>query len=169
MTPAPNPAAGILDQHIQRLQNIQPFNIYSVSPEGAVAEWYPITGEVVRDLILYHFDVETQLSVVSAQIMHWGRLTSQAQRVCEIEERKFRQWKAKQYLAGIEGQDKKPSDKVLEAQYRTHPEYDVLSRAVERAAEAASSAQYVVDAFKAKKDALIRFARMSRDQMGPNY
>lgn len=169
-TPVPNPASSLLDSLIQRLQNIEPFNVHTIDQDGNVLPWYDVTGpEIVGDVVVRHYDLETQVRAVSGHIMQWGRLTAQAQRVVEIEERRFTQWKAKQYLAGIEkAEGKKPSDKVLEAEYRTHPEYEVMRQRVERAAEAANSCDAILLAFKAKKDALIKFARVARDQ-GSNF
>jgi len=160
----------LLDQYIQRLQNVEPFDIYTIDSTGTPIPWYEVTGEIVQELVVSQHDLETQVRVVSGQIAQWGRLYAQAQRVVEIEERRFTVWKAQQYLAGIEAAvGKKPSDHTLEARYRVHPEYGAMREAVERATEAAHATQAILEAFKAKRDALFRFARISRDQTGSTF
>ena len=163
-------APDLLDQYVQRLQNIDPFHISSITDEGKVAPWYDVTGEIVGEVVVKQGDLETQIRAVPGQIAQWGRLHAQACRVAQIEERKFVVWKAQQYLAGIEAAgDKKPSDKILEAKYRVLPEYDVLRNISEKAEEAANATYAILEAFKAKRDALSRFARSARDQNGPTF
>lgn len=166
-TPLPNPASAELDQRIQTLQNMDPFNIYSIHADGTVEPWYEVGGAIVRDLVVHPADLETQVRVVPAQIAQWGRLVAQAQRVVEIEKRRQRQWDARYYLKAIEEatQDggKKPTEATLDAMRRADPEYEVWRQRVERAAEAAQAAAGILEAFKAKKDALVRFARIQRD------
>lgn len=161
-----------LDEHIQRLQNIEPFNVYSVSDAGDVAPWYEVDGAIVQSLVVYPQDLPTQVSAISAQIMHWGRLTSQCKRVWEIEERLFRVWKAQQFLRlTMPPKDadgwKKPTVAATEATYRTDPDYNRLYNAVERAEEAYNSAMAVLDGFRAKRDMLRAYAMRSRDDSAP--
>lgn len=152
----------LLDQYIARLQNIRPFNIYNIDDQGNVNPWYEVTAEVVRDLIIQTYDLQTQVQVISTQIQFWGRMESQAKRVWQIEERNYRRWRDGQYLAfsqppndPIEAKDwKKPTEKKIEALYRQTPEYDQYWAAVERAEEAFNAAHAILEGFRAKKDML---------------
>lgn len=145
-------ADNALDQYIQRLQNIEPFDIYAVKADGTVAPWYTVTGDIVRDVVIREDSLAAQVEAVSAQVLHWGRHAALAKRVWEIEEREYRVWKAQRYLEAVKGAEKKPTEAVIEATYRTHPEYSIKAARVERAEEAFNAATAVLEAFKAKRD-----------------
>ena len=160
-----------LNELIQKFQNLPSFTVKALGPDGSPMDWYTVhPGELVLDLVIREEDLMGQISTLSTHIMNWGRIASLAQRVWEIEQRRFRTWKAQQYLAACtkpddwtptekdaKGNDKswsKPSDKAIEASYRIHPQYAVLEQQVESAAEAYNCAQSFLDAFKAKRDML---------------
>lgn len=161
----------LLDQYIARLQNIRPFNIYNIDDQGNVNPWYEVTPEVVRDLVIQTYDLQTQVQIISTQIQFWGRMESQAKRVWQIEERNYRRWRDGQYLAlsqppndPIEAKDwKKPTEKKIEALYRQTPEYDQYWAAVERAEEAFNGAHAILEGFRAKKDMLRSHVYRSRE------
>ncbi len=159
-----------LDHHISRLQNMEPFNVYSVSPEGSIEPWYDVAGfSIVSDLVIQEQNLAEQVQIVSAQIAHWGRHASQCQRVHDIEERHYRAWRSQFYLdvrigkRELEGSDKKPTEKETEAMYRVDPEYAVYQNNIERAKEAHDAAKEIVNAFKAKRDMLRAVVRRSGD------
>lgn len=145
----------LLDQYVQRLQNIEPFDIYAVRPDGTVAPWYTVTGDIARDIVIREDALAAQVEAVAAQVMHWGRHAALAKRVWEIEEREYRVWKAQRYLETLKNAEgKKPTEAFIEATYRTHPEYGPRATRVERAEEAFNAAQAILEAFKAKRDML---------------
>ena len=152
----------ILDQYIARLQNMRTFNIYTIDEKGNVGPWYDVTSDIVKDLVIYDYDLGTQVSSISAQIQFWGRMESQCKRVWQIEERNYRRWRDHQLLALSRPPDdpeeakgwKKPSEKHIEAMYRQMPAYHKRWEAVERAEEAFNAAHAILEGFRAKKDML---------------
>jgi hypothetical protein len=161
-----------LDQCIARLQHLEPFEIQAVGPDGAPQPWYVVTGDIVRELVIYEPTLAEQVQSIAAQLGHWGRLAAQAKRVWEIEERAFRQWKATQVLALSEPPDnpeqarvwKKPSEARIEAAYRTSGAYADWSARVERAEEAFNAATAIVEAFRAKASVLRWAVFKGRDE-----
>ena len=155
----------MLDQIIQRLQNISPFDIYSVTADGQVAPWYTVDGSIMQDLVIRDIDLAVQVQSISAQIAFWGRMVAQTKRVWEIEERNYRAWRSRftvKQLSPAEG-DKAPSMAKVEALYRASPEYAKFQNATERAEEAHESSKSIFDAFKAKRDMLRASIYRSRD------
>jgi hypothetical protein len=162
----------ILDQYIQRLQNIEPFNIYSVDAKGQVAPWYEVTGEIVKDVVLNENDLSIQVETVSAQIQHWGRMAAQCKRVWEIVERDFRIWKAEHHIALTTPPDspdawKKPTEKRIDAEMRTKPEYVTFYDESIRAEEAYNAANAVLDGFRAKRDMLKQYVYRHAENAAP--
>lgn len=156
------------DAIVQRLQNLAPFNVYQITPDGTMAPWYEVPGEIIKDVVIHAEGLATQVQVVAGQVAHWGRITAQAKRVWEAEERKYRVWKARQYLESVDPKRKpngwkKPTEKAIEAGYRLHPDYEALQLAIERAEEAYNSAQTLLDAFKAKQFALTSAVKRNAD------
>jgi hypothetical protein len=151
-----------LDAYIARFQNIPSINIHAVADEGQNAvPWYEVQMQtVVADLVVNELTIPSQLSVVTAEIQKWGRFSALTKRVWELEERRYRAWRSEFYLKAIDATDKpkewkKPTEAVVEAMYRTQPEYHRLQARVERAEEAFNTAEGVLQAFRAKKDVLI--------------
>lgn len=147
----------LLDQYVQRLQNMSPFNVYVVNADGSVAPWYEVTGEIVKDVVLREDALALQVASIASQILHWGRHAAQCKRVWEIEERQYRVWRAKKILdLSTPPTDdkgwKKPTESVIEATYQAHPEYSAYYARTERAEEAYNASMAIVEAFKAKRD-----------------
>lgn len=161
----------ILDQYVARLQNVRPFNINNISDKGEVGPWYEVTAEVVRDLVIQSYDLETQVQTISVQIQFWGRMEAQCKRVWQIEERNYRRWRDAQVLALSQSPNdpdeakswKKPTEKRIEALYRQMPEYDDHWAAVERAEEAFNGAHAILEGFRAKRDMLRSFVYRSKE------
>lgn len=151
-----------LDQYVARLQNVRPFNIYTIDASGSVAPWFEVTAEVVHELVIQTYDLQTQVQSISVQIQFWGRMEAQCKRVWQIEERNYRRWRDAQILALSNPPSdpeeakswKKPTEKRIEALYRQMPEYDQYWAAVERAEEATNGAHAILEGFRAKKDML---------------
>lgn len=159
-----------LDTVISRLQSMHSFNIYEVTPEGKVQPWYEVTPKsVVPDLVINENNLLEQVQTISARIAHWGRLAAQCKRVWQIEEREYRKWRDSYYLDTIQTAEsegkKKPSDKVIEAGYRTHPIYDAMYSATERAEEAYNATLAILDGWRMKKESL-RIAAYRRNEDG---
>lgn len=155
----------MLDQYVQRLQNIEPFQIHAIKTDGTIAPWYTVDGSIVRDLVIRETDLGLQVQTVAAQIAHWGRMVAQTKRVWEIEERLYRVWRSRFYLSKIVPKDgeKKPTEKAIEAMYRTDEEYAKLQKAIERAEEAYETARSIYEAFRAKRDMLRATVYRSKD------
>jgi hypothetical protein len=166
----------ILDQYIARLQNLHSFNVFAIQKNGTVEPWYEVTGLIVKDLVIEEATLGQQVQTIGAQITHWGRLAAQCKRVWEIEERDYRRWRDYQILKMVEPPAnpepakvwKKPSEAVIEATYRTDPDYVKWNQKIERAEEAYNAAIAVQDGFKAKKDMLMRYVVRYRDETQPH-
>lgn len=152
----------MLDQYVQRLQNIEPFSIYSIKEDGRVVPWYNVDGSIMRDLVIRETDLALQVQTVASQIAHWGRMVAQTKRVWEIEERYYRVWRSKFFLAQ-KGLDKPPSEKSIEALYRTDPAYEQYQKGIERAEEAYEASKCIFEAFRAKRDMLRSVVYRSKD------
>ena len=169
----------MLDEHIQKLQNMEPFQIYSIGSNGDVKPWYEVTGAIIQDLVLRDQDIAMQVQMIAAQIAHWARMVTQCRRVWEIEQHNYRIWRSERFLyywespAGddekpgwtktAKGDPKAPTKEKIEALYRTDPDYVMWQIAIERAGEATSSAQGILDAFKAKRDVIRTVVWKNRD------
>lgn len=177
--------SAILDAYVQRYQNLEPFNVYSVDAEGEVTPWYEVNGTIVQDLVLNDQAVGGQVQAIGAQIGHWARLVAQCKRVWEIEERNYRIWRSRTWLDLInrpkiipgtseyeekagwgrtaKGELKAPTKEQAEALYRVDPEYAEWQNKIERAEEAYNAAEGILQAFKAKRDALRMVVRRNRE------
>lgn len=149
----------MLDVIIARLQSLISFNLYQVNADGSVSPWYEVSGaNVIPDLVIREDTILEQVQTIAARIAHWGRLTAQAKRIWQIEDRNYRRWRDSFILEVLQASEKeggkKPTDKTIEAMYRNNPTYSVLYDKVERAEEAYNAAQAILDGYRAKKDAL---------------
>jgi hypothetical protein len=152
----------VLDQYVARLQNVRPFNVYTIDGKGAVAPWYEVGPEIVRELVLSPHNLDLQVQAISAQIQFWGRMEAQAKRVWEIEERRYRQWRDSRLLELSQPPSdpeaakgwKKPTEKSIEATYRSESAYRKFWMSVERAEEAFNACHSILEGFRAKKDML---------------
>lgn len=159
-----------LEAIVLRLQAIHPSNIFEVDETtGDAKPWYWIDASIVHELVLYEATLTEQVQVVAAQIMRWGRLTAQAKRVWEIQERQYRIWRDRTILKLIEtsGEKKAPPQWQAEAMMRATPEYAAFQKTLERAEEAYNVAHAVLDGFQAKKEMLKTAVVRSREDSAP--
>ena len=165
----------LLDQYIARFQNIPSFNIYALAEEGLKAvPWYEVTPEIVRDLVINELTIPAQVDTIAGEIQKWGRLSALAKRVWELEERGYRAWRSEFLLKAMDPAGKpegwkKPTTEMVEARYRTDPEYARWQVRVERAEEAYNATEGLLQAFRAKKDMLMRFAPRYHEQGMPHH
>ena len=138
-----------------RLQNMQPFNIHAVAPDGSAAPWYEVTGpDIIPQLILKNDNVLEQVQTVAGNIAHWGRLAAQSKRVWEIEEREYRIWRDTLSLALLSGAEKKMTQAAIEQTIRSDAKYREFYARIERAEEAHAATLAILDGWRAKKDML---------------
>lgn len=135
------------------VRNFPPFPVlYYDQDTGEVRDWFWAN----RDLLPRHSMASTQdraqlrESVVN-EIEAWSRALASTRRSWQALERRFREWKAAQFVAAkiAPKEGKPPSEAAIEAGYRTRPEYQTLSVAVERAEESTTALEGIVDALKA--------------------
>lgn len=160
----------ILDQYIHRVQNIPSWNIHSISDDGMHANpWFEVTcDQAVRDLVLDEMRLHEQVSTVTGEIQKWGRLSALARRAWEVEERAYRTWRSAYMLQKMDPEEKtkgwkRPTKEQLEAMYRMEPAYHQLQARIERAEEAFHATEVMLEAMRAKKDMLLKFAYRRRD------
>ena len=165
----------LLDSYIARFQNLPSFNIYALAEDGVNAvPWYEVTTEIVKDLVINELTIFAQVATIAADIQKWGRLTALAKRIWELEERGYRAWRSAFFLKATDPQEKpkewkKPTGDTIEAMYRIDPEYHRWQTKVERAEEAYNAADGILQAFRAKKDMLQRFAQRHREDGMPHF
>jgi hypothetical protein len=165
----------ILDQYIARFQNIPSFNIHALAEDGMKSvPWYEVTPEIVRDLVINELTIPVQVDTIAAEIQKWGRLSALAKRIWELEERGYRAWRSAYMLKAFnpEGKPegwKKPSTDTVEAQYRVDADYAKWQVRVERSEEAYNATEALLQAFRAKKDMLMRFAPRYHEQGMPSH
>jgi len=164
----------LLDAYIARFQNMPPFNIYALADDGVNAvPWYEVTSEIVKDLVVNELTIPAQVATIAADIQKWGRLTALAKRIWELEERGYRAWRSAFQLKVVNPDDKpkdwkKPTADTVESLYRIEPEYHRWHTRTERAEEAYNATEGVLQAFRAKKDMLYRFAPRHFDDGMPH-
>ena len=164
----------LFDQYIARFQNIPSFNIHALAEDGMKAvPWYEVTPEIVRDLVINELAIPAQVDVIAAEIQKWGRLSALAKRVWELEERSYRAWRSEFMLRTLDPKGKpegwkKPTNEAAEAMYRVDPGYAKHQVRVERSEEAFNATEALFQAFRAKKDMLMRFAPRYHDQGVPH-
>ena len=164
----------LLDQYIARFQNIPSFNIHVIADDGMKSvAWYEVTSDIVRDLVVDELAIPMQVDTIAAEIQKWGRLTALAKRIWELEERSYRAWRSAFLLKALDPAGKpdgwkKPTNDAVESMYRVDPDYAVYQTRVERAEEAYNATEALLQAFRAKKDILIRFAPRYHEQGLPH-
>jgi len=169
----------LLDQYISRLSNLTSFNIHSVDETSdTVNPWYEVTGKnVVNDLVIFEATLQEQVQAISAQVMHWGRLSAQCRRVLAVVERQYRHWReilsASLYVKPADWDEeadgvwKRPTGAQVEAAYRSHPDYTLWQKRIERAEEAYNAAEAVLDGFRCKRDMLKSAVYRRREESAP--
>lgn len=154
-----------LDEITMRLTRMDSFNVYAIV-DGEVEPWYEVTGDIVRELVIVEQDMARQVQAIGGQIAHWGRHAARCERILAIEERKYRRWRSEEYLERRKGKPR-PTEKEIEAGYRTHADYARYQSAIERAKEAVASSRAIVEGFKAKRDMLRATVRRNRESNQP--
>ncbi len=162
-----------LDEYVQRLAHLPSFNVYAITKDGADCEpWYEVNPqEVLNDLVIREQGLGAQLQLLGAEIMKWRRYEALCHRVYLIEERKYRIWRDTLYIKNITPPPdpeeakgwKKPTEKALEAMYRSHPDYSSFQIKSERAEDAMRGCLAVVDGLKAKRDMLKECVGRAKD------
>jgi hypothetical protein len=163
-----------LEAAVMRLASIHPVNIWEVSEvTGEGIPWYVVDGAVVHQLVIREVELIEQVQLIAAQIMHWGRLSAQAKRVWEIEERNYRIWrdgtvlKLVEVAAGEAEKKKALPQWQAEAMMRDDPHYRAYQLRLERAEEAYNVAQSVLEGFQAKKEMMKSSVIRSKEDGAP--
>lgn len=156
----------LLDEYVQRLQQMPPFTLSQLDGDKVVPWW--TVADVVKDLVIHEQTLGYQVQIVSGEINKWHRLAAGQRRIWQVQERHYRVWRDKFYLEAInpEGKPddwKKPSEKQVESMYRAHKDYAKYNRAIEEAEEAYNCCLGVVEALRAKRDMLRSYVLKNRD------
>ena len=166
----------LLDQIVTRLKNVPSWNIYAIDEaKDSSAPWYEVTGMVAKELVISEALLEEQVASIPAQIQFWGRLESQARRVWEMTDRKYRQWRDTLVMGLLEppadpvkAKDwKKPTEKTLEAAYRADAQYPIWQKEVERAEEAFNATHAVLEGWRAKMEMMKLAVFRRREDSAP--
>ena len=158
------------DAYLERFQNLPGFNIHAMNKDGSkVQPWFDVTAEaILPDLVIDEINLAQHVETISAQIQKWGRLAALAKRVWQVEERAYRTWRSNFYLQVLEGvSGKKPTEKQIEAMYRSNADYAKCQIRIERAEEAFTATEMTVRALEAKKDMLKNYAYRNKEDGAP--
>lgn len=143
------------DAIIHRLQNLDPFVVQQIDPQGMPRPWVQVTGPaIVGELVISPHTLRDQIDAIAAQVAHWGRLVAQTKRVWQVHERRYRHWRSTVELKLLTESEKKPTQAVIEATYRTLPEYELFQKALEEAEEAHNATTAIYEAFRVKAQVL---------------
>jgi hypothetical protein len=158
-----------MDAYLARFQNLPPWNVHQLIDGGRnTVPWYEVNPtDLIPELVLNELDLANQVMSVTAQIQKWGRLEALAKRVWEVAERRYRCWRAQKWLDLTEAGSKKLTEANFEAIYRSAPEYEVFQIELERAEEAHTATHHTVEAWRAKRAMLEKFAVRYRDGAAP--
>lgn len=142
------------DAIVQRLQNIEPFLLHKIDPQGNAVPHMQVTGQaLVGDLVINAHTLRDQIDSIAAQILYWGRLVATQKRVWELRERQYRRWRStielKCLKEGVPGLEKTTAA-AIETYYRTLPEYDAFQNAIEEAEEVFNIASAAYEGFREK-------------------
>jgi hypothetical protein len=147
-----------LDAYVQRLsQMTEPVTMWTLDANGEVIPHFQVDGAIIQNLMVDEATLRSQVDRIASEQMHWGRITARQQRCHAVRERQLRQWKARVELEFRKAQDdlgKKTTEAMVEAHYRTAPEYAVVQVNVEACAEAAMVADVIYSAFRSKREML---------------
>lgn len=146
------------DAILQRLQCLNDFDIFQVNTDGSIQPWIRVSVRaVIEELVIQEYNLQSQVQLISAQIMHWGRMAAQCKRVWESVERSYRIWRDKLLLNLLTPEDKpdgwkKPSEAMAKTTIRTYPDYAQWYNSQEWAEENYNSATAILDGFRSKRD-----------------
>lgn len=163
-----NRAVSTVSEYVKRLEQMKPFVVSEVGPDGELTPYLEIRGEqIIPAVVISEHDLGGQVERVSAEIAWWSRLAAQCDVVVQYKERKYAIWKSRFRLdhAGDEHPTtgKKVTLAQLEDLYRVSDEYSAINDELERVREALRSCEGVVEAFRAKRELLMRTVWRAQD------
>lgn len=160
--------AADLTSYLQGLQTfVGEMELERVDPEGLVQPVMRIRGaNLIPLLVINQHTLRDEVDRVAAEVMHWGALRAHARRVWEVREREMRTWRSRRELeirAAAQKAGEKVTESVVEARYRTDPEYGVVNSRVEAAEAQFNLTDAAYQAFKVKADVLQADVRRAPD------
>lgn len=128
-------------------------------------------GSALADLLAIRHDrIAQDVQAISVQIAEWGRLAALARKHWQEAERAYRVFRDRIIVEQSTPQGdgwKKPTDKIIEATYRTNPDYARAYQAIEMAEEQYNACVAVCDGLRAKKDMMRHFVMRSIEDSSP--
>lgn len=156
-------------------KNQQPFDLYGVDEKGEVKKQLTVTAEIVETTMISEVDLAAQVSRVSGEITHWGIVEARARKAWQRGELDYRVWRevltAKLLTPPVDPAErkewKKPTEAVIEANYRSHPEYLTHQRRLHDLEESFNAVHAVLEGFRAKRDMMRTAVRRSTEDGAP--
>lgn len=167
-----NEFMSMIRDQLSKLSMIPPFTVRAIDEAtGQPRDWFFGGADTVQSLrCLDSTDLSRIQALIGPELARWQRAAAASKRVWQHHDRALREWKAAKTLelttppAGAEVEEdepevagkkkdkkkvwKAPTVAVVEATYRTAPEYKTLNIAVERAEETYSVCLGIIDAWQ---------------------
>jgi hypothetical protein len=151
-----------LDFFVQRMAALPTLRIPAVVPVkggGEQLNWEMAFngGALATELAITDPGLSRDVSSISVQVAYWGRISAQARRGWQFAERCYRVWRDSFIITALEpkGADwKKPTEKAIEAMYRSQLAYSQHQAQIEACEESYNGAQAMFEGLRAKKDML---------------
>lgn len=153
----------------------QPFDLYGVDDAGNIQKLLTVTAAIVETAMISETDLAAQVCRVSGEITHWGVMESRARKSWQRGEMEYRVWRevltAKLLAPPVDPAKakewKRPTEAMIEANYRSQPEYLVHQRRLHDLEESFNAAHAVLEGFRAKKEMLKATVKRSNEDGAP--
>ena len=157
-----------LDALVQRIQALPGWEINQVAGEKLMKFKDADPRDIAAEMIIVESDLGSQVDMLPAQVLEWGRLVAMANRALQSTQRKYRQWRDGVALSMLEAAkdagEKKPTEAHIDRSIRDRVEYAGHYAKQEAAEDALRCCEAVLEAFKTKRFLMERFVRLAHDR-----
>lgn len=141
------------DEIIQWLQHAQSWHVPQFNADGHPEPWMEWhQSKVICDLVINPSDLQSQVEALPAQVQFWGRMVATCERAVTYHERRFRVWKSQRYYHYRSSEGKKPTEKEIEAKYRSEKDYESHQLKIDQAKEALAASKACYEGFRSKRE-----------------
>lgn len=109
-------------------------------------------------------DLTSEFKLLPLLVFRYSEIKAEAGHAADIEEAKYKEARAEVFKACLTNYDKKPSDKVLDAEIESHPDVVAQKRRMIDAKRDFETIKGYLESIKAKKDMLIQLGADARKE-----
>jgi len=117
-----------------------------------------------KDVTINVSRLTDEFQMLPLLMYRYSQIRAESGYVADLEEALLKEVRAEVYKSCIQGYDKKPSDKVLEAEVEVHPKVVAQRRKALEAKRDHETVKGYVESIKAKKDMLIQLGSDRRKE-----